>query len=177
MASIFLSRQVRMMRGRALDPLRVSARDLIWVTVAVALCSCAHAQVEPERGTNADLADTLKTGPQTGMVRTVTDGDTFRLTSGERIRIADIDAPETWVRQARCPAERVQGEAAKQRLEAMIEGKAVQFVRVGRSYDRTVATVRFSGRDLATTLTASGSAAWWPRGRPKPGWCRSAAAR
>lgn len=30
----------------------------------------------------------------TGRIRYVTDGDTFRLESGERIRIANIDAPE-----------------------------------------------------------------------------------
>lgn len=37
---------------------------------------------------------------QTGIVRHVTDGDTFRLTSGERIRISGIDAPETQPGQA-----------------------------------------------------------------------------
>src|SRR3546814_14865496 len=39
----------------------------------------------------ADAAD----GYDSGRVARVTDGDTFRLESGERIRIAGIDAPET----------------------------------------------------------------------------------
>jgi endonuclease YncB( thermonuclease family) len=35
-----------------------------------------------------------------GRVHTVTESDTFRLESGERIRIANIDAPETRAGQA-----------------------------------------------------------------------------
>lgn len=107
----------------------------------------------------------------TGAVRTVTDGDTFRLMSGERIRIAGIDAPETQAQRARCPVERRMGEAAKARLTRMIEGKSIRFTRVGRSYNRTVATVRHAGRDLANRLVTTGDAAWWPRGKAKPDWC------
>lgn len=106
-----------------------------------------------------------------GKVRTVTDGDTFRLESEERIRIADIDAPETRQGQARCQDERRLGEVAKARLKAMIEGKTVHITRVGRSYNRTVARVRFAGRDLATSLVARRDAAWWLRSDPKPRWC------
>lgn len=106
-----------------------------------------------------------------GTVRYVTDGDTFRLTSGERIRIAGIDAPETQAQRARCPAERRRGEAAKARLTMMIEGKSIRFTRVGRSYNRTVATVRHGGRDLAAQLVEAGDAVWWPRGKAKPDWC------
>src|SRR3546814_6808026 len=40
-------------------------------------------------------------GHDSGLVAWVTDGDTFRLESGERIRIAGIDAPETHRDQAR----------------------------------------------------------------------------
>ncbi|MBZ9648152.1 thermonuclease family protein [Sphingobium sp. 3R8] len=108
----------------------------------------------------------------TGTVRTVTDGDTFRLTSGERIRIAGIDAPETQAQRALCPAERRRGEAAKARLTTMIAGRSIRFTRVGRSYNRTVATVRHGGHDLATRLVESGDARWWPRGKTKPDWCQ-----
>ena len=105
-------------------------------------------------------------------VRYVTDGDTFRLTSGERIRIAGIDAPETHADQARCRAELVLGEAAATRARALLDGRTVTIVRVGRSYNRTVARVTLAGRDLATELVASDVARWWPRGAPKPDWCR-----
>ncbi|MFX4083481.1 thermonuclease family protein [Sphingobium yanoikuyae] len=108
-----------------------------------------------------------------GRVRYVTDGDTFRLSSGERIRIAGIDAPETQARNAKCAVERRRGEAAKAWLKSQIEGRKLRFERLGRSYARTVATVRFEGKDLAAILVAKGHADWWPRGRAKPDWCRS----
>jgi endonuclease YncB( thermonuclease family) len=108
---------------------------------------------------------------ETGQVRYVTDGDTFRLTSGERIRIANIDAPETHARQARCSSEVARGEAAAARARALLEGKRVTFERVGRSYHRTVARVRVDGRDLGETLIAMGAAKPWLRHHPKPDWC------
>jgi len=49
----------------------------------------------------------------------VVDGDTFRL-DGERIRIADIDTPET--HPPRCAEEARLGEAATQRLRALLSG-------------------------------------------------------
>lgn len=106
-----------------------------------------------------------------GQVRTVTDGDTFRLTSGERIRIADIDAPETRSGQARCKGELARGAAATQRARALLDHKTVSFMRVGRSYNRTVARVRLNGRDLGETLIAKGIAKPWLRRQPKPDWC------
>lgn len=109
--------------------------------------------------------------PTTGRVAYVTDGDTFRLESGERIRIAGIDAPETHRDQARCAAEVTLGLRAKERATTLLGGRSVTFRRVGRSYNRTVATVVLDGRDLAAELVQLGVAAWWPRGRPKPFWC------
>jgi len=106
-----------------------------------------------------------------GRIAWVTDGDTFRLESGERIRIAGIDAPETHRDQARCAGEVVLGLRAKDRATALLAGRDVTFRRVGRSYRRTVAIVLLDGRDLGTELVQSGVAAWWPRGRPKPVWC------
>lgn len=119
----------------------------------------------------ATLAKMPEARVATGAVRYVTDGDTFRLVSGERIRIAGIDAPETQAQRARCPAERRMGEAAKARLTRMIEGKLIHFTRVGRSYNRMVASVRYAGRDLAARLVEVGDAARWPRGKAKPDWC------
>ena len=104
-------------------------------------------------------------------MRYVTDGDTFRLTSGERIRIAGIDAPETHADQAKCRAELALGEAAATRARALLERREVTIVRVGRSYNRTVAMVALDGRDLAGLLVAAGVARWWPTHSPKPDWC------
>jgi endonuclease YncB( thermonuclease family) len=103
----------------------------------------------------------------------VTDGDTFRLESGERIRIAGIDAPETHRDQAKCAGEIVLGLQAKDRATALLAGREIIFHRVGRSYNRTVATVSLDGRDLGTELVRLGVARWWPRGRPKPVWCQN----
>lgn len=104
-------------------------------------------------------------------IAAVTDGDTFRLTTGERVRIAGIDAPESDPRHARCARELVRGKAAGAQARALLAGREVTLARVGRSYGRTVARVRLDGRDVAALLVARGAAAWWPRYQPKPDWC------
>nr|WP_294814696.1 thermonuclease family protein [uncultured Sphingomonas sp.] len=109
-----------------------------------------------------------------GVVRYVTDGDTFRLTSGERIRIAGIDAPETHAGQAKCRAELRRGQESAAQARALLAHRTITFQRVGRSYNRTVAEVRVDGRDLATMLVEAGAARWWPRGQAKPDWCGGA---
>lgn len=107
--------------------------------------------------------------PATGVVRYVTDGATFRLESGERIRIAAIDAPETHADPAHCRKEIALGNAASARAWSLLGHRRVAFVRVGRSYNRTVARVSLDGRDLASLLVEIGVPR--PRGRPKPDWC------
>lgn len=106
-----------------------------------------------------------------GRVTWVTDGDTFRLASGERIRISCIDPAETQPGNAKCQAEIVRGKAATQRTIALLKNRTVTFERVGRSYGRTIARVRLDGRDLAGMLVEAGIAQWWRRGTPKPNWC------
>ncbi|UIJ44778.1 thermonuclease family protein [Sphingomonas cannabina] len=112
-----------------------------------------------------------------GRIAYVTDGDTVRLESGERIRIAGIDAPEIHRGQARCRAELARGRAAAEQARALLGGRVVSIARVGRSYDRTVARLRLDGRDVAAELVRIGAARWWPRGRAKPSWCGRAAQR
>lgn len=107
-----------------------------------------------------------------GVVAWVADGDTFRLVSGERIRIARIDAPETQVGQAKCSREIERGKAATTRARGLLQGRAVDFVRVGRSHNRTVARVSLEGRDLGDLLVAQGIARTWPPYSAKPDWCR-----
>jgi len=114
-------------------------------------------------------------GQATGVVRYVTDGDTFRLESGERIRVADIDAPETHREQARCAQEIARGEASADAVRALLDHRAVRFVRLGRSYDRTVARVTLCNRDLGGLLIEMGVARSWLRGQAKPDWCNGTA--
>lgn len=113
--------------------------------------------------------------PDQGRVGHVIDGDTFRLESGERIRIAGIDAPETQAGQAGCRAEIALGRAATARARTLLDGRVVTIRRVGRSYNRTVARVTLAGRDVGSKLVAIGVARWWPRGTAKPDWCTARA--
>jgi endonuclease YncB( thermonuclease family) len=108
---------------------------------------------------------------ETAQIAYVIDGDTFRLETGERIRIANIDAAETDAGQAKCRAEIARGETAKRNARALLEGRMVTIERVGRSYNRTVANVRLDGRDVAAMLVERGIATRWPRGKPRPDWC------
>lgn len=99
----------------------------------------------------------------------VVDGDTIWL-AGEKIRIADINAPETT--QAACPAERARGEAAKRRLLALLNAGPVELVSTGRSHDRygrRLAMVSRAGESLGGQLVAEGLAEPW-RGR-RSDWC------
>ena len=60
-----------------------------------------------------------------GGTNCVVDGDTFRM-SGEKIRIADIDTPET--HPARCAREAELGKAATHRLHALLNSGTVSLV-------------------------------------------------
>lgn len=99
----------------------------------------------------------------------VVDGDTFWL-AGEKVRMADINAPETV--QAECSSERQQGEAAKLRLLALLNAGPVELVDDVRSrdrYGRRLAVVTRHGASLGTQLVNEGLAEPW-RGR-RSSWC------
>lgn len=99
----------------------------------------------------------------------VVDGDTFRM-AGDRIRIADIDTPET--HPARCPEEARLGAAATQRLHALLNSGAVTLHPIDRDtdrYGRKLRRVEVNGRGVGDTLIAEGLARAY-RGR-RMGWC------
>jgi micrococcal nuclease len=100
------------------------------------------------------------------------DGDTIeRRSTGERIRLANIDTPETADR-AQCGAERQRGELAKQRVREILGATgAVRVESIGRSdaYGRTIAYVTVDRRDLGADLIDENLARPW-RGRREP-WC------
>lgn len=98
----------------------------------------------------------------------IIDGDTVALPGGERVRILNIDAPET--RGARCEAEAVAGYRAKERLAELIRGGKVEVTRCEASgrcqdrYRRTLARLSAGGRDFGEVLVAEGRALAWATG-------------
>ncbi len=99
----------------------------------------------------------------------VVDGDTFWL-NGEKIRLADINAPET--AEAACPAERAAGEAAKRRLAELLSAGPYRLATGGRAsdrYGRALRVVTRGGRSLGVQLVAEGHAEVWQGKRSD--WC------
>lgn len=104
-----------------------------------------------------------------GGTNCVVDGDTFWM-AGVKIRIADIDTPET--HPARCPEEARLGAAATQRLQALLNSGAVTLHSIDRGtdrYGRKLRRVSVDGRGVGDTLIAEGLARPW-LGR-RMGWC------
>ena len=105
-------------------------------------------------------------GPRTTCV---VDGDTFWL-QGEKVRIADINAPET--HSAGCPAEQALGDRATRRLIGLLNAGPFTLDTEGRAtdrYGRSLRVVRRGGRSLGGQLVAEGLAEPW-RGR-RSDWC------
>lgn len=99
----------------------------------------------------------------------VVDGDTIWLAS-EKVRLADINAPET--AQAACPAERARGEAAKARLLVLLNAGPFALESGARSHDRygrRLAVLTRAGQSLGAQLVAEGLAEPW-RGK-RSDWC------
>lgn len=99
----------------------------------------------------------------------VVDGDTFYL-NGEKVRIADIDAPET--HDYRCASELALGDRATERLQALLNSGAVTMTSIDRDrdvYGRLLRNVSVNGQDVGETLVSAGVARWYAGGR-RP-WC------
>lgn len=102
----------------------------------------------------------------------VVDGDTVRLSSGEKIRISNIDTPETPPRSS-CPEEARLAQAATTNLRSMVAGaRDVRFVpdwdRERDAYGRLLGRVVIDGADVGEAQIAAGLAqpwqghrAWW----------------
>jgi micrococcal nuclease len=112
------------------------------------------------------------TGPR---INCVVDGDTFWV-NGEKVRLADINAPET--HEAGCPAERALGDRATRRLIALLNSGPFTLEIKGREMDRYGRALRVAkrgGRSIGQQLVAEGLAEPW-RGR-RSNWCAMLAAR
>ncbi|MGV3482445.1 MAG: thermonuclease family protein [Sphingobium sp.] len=99
----------------------------------------------------------------------VVDGDTFRV-DGAKIRIADIDTPET--HPPRCAEEAELGARATRRLQALLNQGPFELEISGRAtdrYGRQLRTVVRDGRSIGDLLVAEGLAR--PYGRGRRSWC------
>lgn len=105
-----------------------------------------------------------------GGTNCVVDGDTFWI-DGEKIRIADIDAPET--HPSRCAEEARLGNAATVRLRALLNAGPMTLEAADRDTDRYGRKLRIvvtrGGESIGETLVAEGLARRWG-GRREP-WC------
>ena len=100
----------------------------------------------------------------------VIDGDTIRY-GGVKIRLADIDAPETF--SPKCGSEAALGQRATQRLVELMNAGPFQVVRIGPRdediYGRKLRVIERDGRSVADTLVTEGLARRWDGARR--GWC------
>lgn len=106
---------------------------------------------------------------ETSRVNCVVDGDTIWFRS-EKIRIADIDAPEIF--SPRCHDERSIGEASRDRLLELLNGGSFTLVADRRDTDRfgrKLRTVTRYGKSLGVMLVQEGLARRW--NGPRRDWC------
>ena len=90
-------------------------------------------------------------------VRSVTDGDTLVLEDGRRVRLAQVDAPETGA---------CFGSPSTQALRGLVEGRIVTVRRPENGperdrYGRTLGEVSVAGRSVNEELVRSGAAGWY----------------
>lgn len=99
----------------------------------------------------------------------VVDGDTIWL-KGQKIRIADIDAPET--HDPRCVSEKALGDRATRRLHDLLKSGAIKLQTIDRDediYGRKLRIVLVDGKSVGATLVSEGVARYYGHGR-RP-WC------
>jgi endonuclease YncB( thermonuclease family) len=99
----------------------------------------------------------------------VVDGDTIWL-KGVKIRIADIDAPET--HDPKCASELQRGNRATQRLLQLVNSGTVTLRSIDRDedrYGRKLRIVMVDGRSVGDTLVGEGLAR--PYGNGRRPWC------
>ena len=103
-------------------------------------------------------------------INCMVDGDTFWM-AGTKIRIADIDTPET--HPPRCKAEARAGQAATLRMQALLNAGPFTLVPIRRDvdrYGRKLRLVQRNGVSLGGTLVREGLARHYGGGKRSP-WC------
>lgn len=100
-------------------------------------------------------------------IASVHDGDSIRTCEGERIRIANIEAPEMpgspkCERGRRGWCDYQLAEQSRDALTALLASGPVEIVRQGQdAYGRTLARVTVNGQDAGAYLTSQGLARRW----------------
>lgn len=109
-------------------------------------------------------------------IASVHDGDSIRLCSGERVRLANIDAPEVYGSPRCSPEQRRKlagsynppwcdhrlGEASGDALRTFLASGSLSLERLGTDpYKRTLARVSVNGRDAGEYLISLGLARRW----------------
>jgi micrococcal nuclease len=123
----------------------------------------------PAAGDTAGVSRQFGSCHTGGGTNCVVDGDTFWI-DGEKIRVADIDAPET--HPSRCPEEARLGNAATDRLQALLNAGPVTLAPADRDtdrYGRKLRVVMRGGKSLGEMLVREGLARRWI-GHREP-WC------
>lgn len=104
-----------------------------------------------------------------GGTNCVVDGDTIYY-RGAKIRIADIDTPET--HGPRCPAEAERGAAATRRMQELVNAGPFTLESIDRDEDRYGRKLRIltrGGESLGAVLVDEGLARYYAGGRRS--WC------
>ena len=145
------------------------------VLLALAPLAAFAADRPPVTGDHEGARFPLCSGPH--RVTCVVDGDTFWY-RGEKVRIADINAPE--VSEPRCAREAALAERATRRLQALLNQGPFTLAPnddgTGRDrdrYGRLLRTVTRGGASLGGELVSEGLAERW-RGH-RGDWCRGIA--
>jgi micrococcal nuclease len=103
---------------------------------------------------SASDAEATRPGPVTAAVVSVYDGDTFTLSTGDKVRLRNVNTPELKPLEA-------YGLEAKEGTRSLVEGKTVSlsYGSVTRDgYGRLLASVSIDGQDLSVFLLERGLA-------------------
>lgn len=149
----------------AADAAAAETNDALITSVAQLAGGVTGAAAGQSDGINAEFGF-CHTG---GGENCVVDGDTIWL-RGEKIRIADIDAPET--HDFRCPSEKELGDQATRRLEELLESGTITLQSVDRDtdrYGRKLRIVLVDGESVGETLVSEGLVRRYGSGRQS--WC------
>lgn len=143
------------------------AGSLIWLGLFAACCVAAM----PSHVQDHIVIDVVLCSPACApAVLRVWDGDSVRIGFGrnsERVRLANIDAPEIG---GRCEAETDLAQQSRCRLADLLRGNRVTLVRLDSDrHDRTLAALSVDGVDVGEILVSEGLARVW-QGCRGP-WC------
>lgn len=138
----------------------------VWTLSNPAPVAAAAASAASASDTEIAAFGLCKSGSQTNCV---IDGDTIWY-RGSKIRIADIDTPET--HQPRCAAEAARGAAATRRLHQLVNAGPFTLQSINRDEDRYGRKLRIltrGGQSLGELLVEEGLARYYGGARRR--WC------